>query len=435
VQARLRYKRHVNRLVRVLVLVAGSACGHGSTTPSDEAERFERGSGVARDYTRAVRIYEDRCAQRHDRVACRKLAFALLSDRGEPRVAVDPRPLLKTACEQGDWLACVPPYAPLDPDRASAACKAGTPAACLAVTWAHPFNQSGTVEDEDHIRLERACNRDILEACDQLVVIARNAHESASSAASTRVQRACDAGDADACDALGHPLAPAELCRANDFRACAKTDDTAALDRACDHQIVDACEKLAIAARDADPPDPKAAARFARACAVGSALCNKSHPDDLAIGCDAYRPSRVPADRRVHLPALKGTDAKGAPWTAVAGTPFLILSADKDTPPQRYADVARRLAPAVAVYVIAPQGTAPDVFAPAKVVTLDAASAAAPLAAAGPADPGDPLGQHLGDGWPTVVDTTLTPRAVLSLQSGTFPATLARCTTGLLALP
>lgn len=427
------------RFASLLVLGLVVACGCGSARDRgwrDEAERFERGSGVARDYTRAVRIYEDRCAGgRGALVACRKLGVALLSDRGEPHLAVDPRPLLTTACAHGDWLACVPPFAPLDPDKASTACEAGAPAACLAVTWAHPFNQSGTVESEDDHRFERACNGEILESCEQIVVNARNAHQIASSSASTRVQRACDAGDADACEALGHPLAPAELCRANDFRACAKTGETAALDRACNRSVVDACEKLAIAARDADPPDPKAAEKFERACALGSSLCNTRHPDDLAIGCDEYRPARVPAARRVHLPALKGTDVKGAPWTAPTGRPFLILGLESTIPPEHYAEAARRLAPGVAVYVIAPQGTAPASFAPAEVITIDAASAAAPLAAPGAPDPGDPLNLHLGNGWPTVVDATLTPRAVLSLESGILPATLARCTQGLLTLP
>ena len=421
------------RFASVLVLLVPFACGHKSKGPTDEATRFERGNGVARDYTRALHIHEDRC-DHGDPVACRKLAIAVLANRGEPRKPVDAPALLTAACQHGDWLACVPPIAPLDPDKASAACDAGTLPACVAVTWAHAFNQSGTVEAEDDRRLERACDGKILEACEQLVERARNARE-ASPAASPQVQHACDAGDADACTALGHPIAPAELCRASDFRACAATDDPAALGRACDHRITAACEKLAIAARDADPPDPHVVEKFARACAAGSTICKQNRPEDLAIGCAAYRPARVPADRRVHVAPPTGTDAKGAAWTAPAGRPFLILGLRGDTAPDRYADVARRLSPSIAVYVIAPQGTDPAPYAPAQLVVLDAASAAAPLAATTHPDPGNPLERHLGDGWPTIVDANLTPRAVLSLESGIVPATLARCTTGVIALP
>lgn len=420
----------------MLMLLAPVACHRGSKNPADEARRFELGSGVARDYTRALHVYEDRCDDgRGDAIACRKLAFAVLTNRGEPRQRVDARALLATACQHGDWLACVPPLAPLDPEKAAAACKAGTAAACIAVTWAHPYNQSGTVEEEDHRRLERACDGDILEACEQLVTNARNANRHPTAGAYARVQHACDAGDADACDALGHPIPAAELCRANDFRACADTDDPAALERACDHRIASACEKVALAARDADPPDPHVVERFTRACAVGASICKGNRPEDLAIGCAAYRPARVPAARRVHPSPPKGTDAKGAAWTAPAGRPFLILGMQDGIAPERYADVARRLAPAVDVYVIASGGTDPGPFSPAQLVVLDAASAAAQLATAGPPDPGNPLERHLGDGWPTVVDASLTPRAVLSLENGIVPATLARCTNGLLALP
>jgi hypothetical protein len=401
--------------------------------PSDEAVWFERGIGVARDYTGALRVYEHRCDNGHgDLVACRKLAFLLLMNRGVPQHAADPRRLLTTACEHGDWLACVPPIVPLDSDKASAACEAGNPAACLAVTWTDAFNQSGTVEDEDDDRLVRACIGAVLEACEELVT---RAQTSPSDAARARVQHACDDGDADACAALGHPLANAELCRANDFRACAETDDPAALDKACSQRIASACEKLAIAARDTDPPDPQVAAKYARACALGAAVCTRNWKQDVPIGCDAYHPTRVPANRRVHLPALTGTDAHGAPWTAAAGRPFLMLGLQRGVTPDRYADVARRLAPGVAVYVIAPAGTDAAPFAPAQLVTLDDASGAAPVAAAGPPDPGSSLDLRVGDAWPTVVDASFTPRAVLSLGSGIVPATLARCTKGLLAEP
>jgi hypothetical protein len=422
----------VLRFASVLVLLVSFACGHKSKGPSDEATRFERGNGVARDYTRALHIHEDRC-DHGDPVACRKLAIAVLANRGEPRKPVDAPALLTAACQHGDWLACVPPIAPLDPDKASAACDAGTLPACVAVTWAHAFNQSGTVEAEDDRRLERACDGKILEACEQLVERARNARETAPAAAA-QVQQACDAGDADACDALGHPIAAADLCRANDFRACAATDDPAALERACDHRIADACEKLAVKARDADAPDPHVVEKFARACALGAAFCTKNWREDVPIGCAAYHPARVPADQRVHLAAPNGTDAKGAAWTAPAH-PFLIIGLRQDEPPEHYAEVARRLSPSIAVYVIAPQGTDPGPYAPARLVVLDAASAAAPLAATTRPDPGSPLERRLGDGWPTIVDASFTPRAVLSLEGGIVPATLARCATGLLAVP
>jgi hypothetical protein len=126
----------------------------------------------------------------------------------------------------------------------------------------------------------------------------------------------------------------------------------------------------------------------------------------------------------------------GLPWSAPTRRPFLMFGARNDTSPERYAEVARRLAPNVDVYVVAERVPSPAAFAPARVVSLTPASAAAPVAAAaGSPASGDPLVLTLGAGWPTVVDAAGAPRAILSIESGITPATLARCTRGLVAMP
>ena len=134
---------------------------------------------------------------------------------------------------------------------------------------------------------------------------------------------------------------------------------------------------------------------------------------------------------------MHGTDARGARWSASANRPLLVIGARAETPPDRYAQTARRLSPDVDVVVLAPSGTDARPYSPATVVSLDPKLAANALAAptSASATPGDPLGNHLGDGWPTIIDGTGTPRAVLSVPLGIQPATLARCVQGILAEP
>ena len=85
----------MKRLVLVVPLLAISACsGQGSRATTSEAaegtvelaRRYELGDGVPRDYTRAILIYDARCAGGDgDLVACRKLVAAQVAHRGELR--------------------------------------------------------------------------------------------------------------------------------------------------------------------------------------------------------------------------------------------------------------------------------------------------------------------------------------------------------------
>jgi hypothetical protein len=417
----------------------GSGAIH-STENDDEALRYERGNGVARDYTRAAQIYEKRCDQGHgDLVACRKLFTAIVKNRGEPR---DRRPdvgWLVRGCQRGDWLSCVSTLVPYDFEKADAACEKGNPAACVAAMRGAITTQSGTVEFQDHERLERACDGALTEACILILATPRSESQSVRPEVVRRVESACRLGDADACDALKQPIAPSELCRANDFQACAAAGlagDAVALERACVHGIPKACGQLAIEARDSDPPDPRVAMRFARACEVGAEdVCRQNRPVDLAIGCAGYQVARVPVARRLRLPPIHGTDARGKPWSAAPNRSYFIVGARAATPPAQLSEVGRRIAPS-AVYVVNQTEMQPELFAPAIPVTLDPNFAASVIAtAASPPEPGDPLAAQIGRGLPTIVDGTGTPRAVLSVEFGVVPATLARCVQGLLAEP
>jgi hypothetical protein len=398
---------------------------------------------VARDYRRAAQIYEQRCRRGEgDLAACRELVFAALRHRGDAKiVGFDGAAVLQRACDHGDWQACAFRAVDFDRAKARAACDAGTPAACVAAVSADAFSQSGTVEDEDRQRLERACRADFVEACIDLTGPGRQA---LAPDLAEHLRRACKAGDADACAAAGTPISPAELCRAHDYEACAvagKTDP-AALERACDAGVPSACTDLAVRARDADPPDPTVVARFQRACRLGGVIsghdaCLENKPGDLAIGCGAYMPARIPAAHRTHLPPLHGTDPSGAGWSATT-KPFVLLLARASDPAQRvspaaYGDLARRLAPDVATYVYARRGEDPAAYAPAAAVVLDL-SLADQRIATGPAT--QPLMDGtLGHDVSIVVDGSGVPRAVLRFEDGLVPATLASCVRGLLAEP
>src|SRR5690349_18458250 len=128
-------------------------------------------------------------------------------------------------------------------------------------------------------------------------------------------------------------------------------------------------------ARAPRPTIPPRSTRRARIASPAPARSWRSQRATPIRPIPRSRPrTRVQAGRRVHLPSLTGTDAHGAPWVAPAGRPFLLLGLDGDITPDRYAEIARRLAPAVAVYVIAPASADPAPFAPAQLVSLDDAS-------------------------------------------------------------
>lgn len=442
----------MTRLAFAILLVAAACSSRGSrgpgatsgtdaTAPDTEelALRYERGDGVPRDYTRAIRIYETLCAGGDgDLVACRRMVANHTEHRGQLRdPRIDPFGLLTRACRGGDWLSCGL-YVPFDEAAAQAACDGDQPAACLAINSTHYMSQSGTVESEDDDRRKRACDGGVIEACLEIVTHANNADEAAPPEVVTVVGRECDRGDADACEVLGKAIDPAELCRADDFEACAEVgqNDAAALEKACEHEIVESCETIALRARDADPPDPRVADYFERACRLGSDVaCRQNKPKDLAIGCAAYQPTRVPDTQRRQLPRLGGTVA-GVKWSAPKDRPFVVQRYDeRNGEPTLYGEIARRLGDDTGVYVLVDSSADPAEFAPAIALVLDPNLADERLTAATKHSVGSALGLRLRNGWPTIVDVFDTPRAILSTEWGIHPGTLARCARGILAEP
>lgn len=411
------------------VLIALAACGAPHVT-GDAALRYERGDGVPRDYTRAVTIYAERCARGNgDPVACRKVVDALITKRGDLSglrgLDMTVLQLLTKACHAGDWLSCIPVVG-LDTDRARAACDAGSAVACLALAdqrIAPNFNGNNAAEAADRAR---ACRADLLDACIEMVGPSGIDLASVSPDVQRRVVDACQQGDADACAALGQPLAADLLCRAHDFKACSMTGNAADLETACTHGVDDACGKIALAARDADPPDPHVVEMFARACRHGPAIvdrinvCDMNRPVDLAIGCAAYSPIRIPRDQRTALPTGLGGSGRAFAFVGHGGIPPDVLT-----------EVARRLAPDIAVYVQAVGAPLPS--APATAVTLDAALATASIATR--MSPVDPRALPFGQSNFVVVDAMGIPRAILAGGYGFVPATLARCIRGLVAEP
>jgi TPR repeat protein len=399
---------------------------------------YERGDGAPRDYTMANQIHQKLCADgRGDLVACRRLVENHTRHRGElddPRV--DVWKLLTLACQGGDWLSCGA-YIPFDEAAALAACESDQPAACLAINSMHFMSQSGTLEQEDAERRRRACRGGVLEACLEIVTYAGYADEAPPEEAAAAVTAACDQGDADACAALGKPIDPAELCRANDYEACAiaGASDPGPLAKACDHDVLEACESLAFAARDADPPDPRVVEYFDRACKLKSdEACRQNKPQDLEIGCGAYLPARVPGASRRSLPRLTGT-VGGSAWSAPEDQPFLVFTYDtRNNGADVYPRLAQALGDDVAVYVLvyADADTDATELAPAIAVVLDPALADERLTT----ETGvmSRLSRPLRAG-AAVVDATGVPRALFSTEWGIVPATMARCTRAILAEP
>ena len=204
----------------VAVVVATSACQRKHPDVAlQQAGRYERGDGVARDFRRAAELLEQSCDHgRGDASACRRLAVAQWRGRGVPKQALVGA-LLLHACERGDWLACGV-YVPFDEAKAQAACDGSQPEACVALASLRVFSQSGEVEFERLEFLARACERSVLEGCFQLVEMLGDQAAAEASDAIERIRAECKRGDVDACAAAGTPIPPRELCAAGDLEAC-----------------------------------------------------------------------------------------------------------------------------------------------------------------------------------------------------------------------
>jgi len=206
----------------VLVATAAACSGKprkASDAALEQAGRYERGDGVARDYRRAAELLAQSCDHgRGNASACRRLAIAQSRGRGVPQQLLVGA-LLQHACDHGDWLACEV-YVPFDKAKAHAACDGKQPEACVALASLLVFIQSGTVELERRELLARACQRSVLEGCVLLVELLGDRAAEEALFALERVRAECSRGDADACAAAGTPIPPSELCAAGDHEAC-----------------------------------------------------------------------------------------------------------------------------------------------------------------------------------------------------------------------
>lgn len=420
-------------LAVVLVLVAGccrSPRGHGPTerqaaTDLVEATRYERGDGVPRDYRKAAELLQRACADgRGSPVACRRLALARRAARGVP--LGDGRKEMRQACSGGDLIACAHEYR-LDPEKADAACERGNAEAC----YAYYLMPSSDPNRDRSLALQLtardiACKAGVLEAC-------ASSFSLDDDVAVARLRPACRAGDADACKTLERPIDEAVLCAAFDYQACATRGfrgDTAALETACDANIAEACEGVAVLARDADVPPPNVLALMERACRAGAKRACGQRADELASGCAAYGVRIIqPGDRRAPLP-LSGTDIMGAPWSATAGPlltiPYGLLSSeDLDA-------IAARSSFAVVGLRRASDRPFEPALARATSLVVDESTATAKVAASGSSDYLSLIGAWL------LLDEALVPVAAIFPNAGRSPpnfspASLARCATHTLA--
>jgi ABC-type phosphate transport system substrate-binding protein len=263
--------------------------GRGAGGPSlAQAEAFERGAGVARDYTRAAAIYEQLCQDgKGDVVACRRLVEAIAEARGvkfERERLVD----LSTAMclAAGDpascsiamfmWFRRDAPTTPMtraieqkleeiDAEHFEERCEAGEVRACegYLTLSGMAFSQSGTVEEKRRAATAVRCADGHVASCGELIEEVTGCGALADPQpcvdrvvddwsqrygtdelqALERLRGWCKAGDAQACKALpGQAIAWAALCDAHDYGACAELGcrgDAAARKLAAAHGLDD----------------------------------------------------------------------------------------------------------------------------------------------------------------------------------------------------
>lgn len=265
---------------------------HRSGPTLEQARAFERGTGVPRDYRRSAAIYDRLCADgRGSLEACHELVDAILEGRG---VTSDRRraAILETAlCQRGDATACVV-SAILDEsggggaaagskpedafERAQQACAKQDGRACLLLAELRGGDGS-TAERDRREKYGVACRAGLVEGCRHVAfhlvmcgepevddaagceartVTAWRANTSDADRvdAADRLQRACTAGDARACQSLPTRQLPrTELCAAHDYGACAELGcigDDAAEKLALDHGMTH--PNCYVAGKDAD---------------------------------------------------------------------------------------------------------------------------------------------------------------------------------------
>jgi len=413
-----------------LAVLAAAACCAGANRGSghadiDLAARYERGDSVPRDFRKAAELLSRSCSDgRGIPSACRRLALARARGRGVPVDRGGER-LLSIACKRGDWLACVGPIS-FDEDTAEAACRAGKHEACLALANLEAGSDSGAQQDERWGYIEAACRAGVLEGCHALAQVGLDSDDTGAAIATARLTEACRRGDADACDSVGKPIAARELCDAGDYRACAAIDDSGTLALACDNNVLESCEHLALRAVDAEPADPHAVEYLARACRLGSIkACEYNRPAEIATGCVAYHAYIIAPEHRRKVPHLHGVDATGRPWTAPTG-PLLVLANTGLVLPTAYDEVARHVDIPVVVAADPRTSADPPPLERATPVRLDASFTDEPVVT-GAHD----LSVYRVARANSIIDRDDVVRAVL-WGGPTVPATFARCVRHLL---
>lgn len=304
----------------VLVVVLGCRGGARRAAPLPpagpslaQAEAFERGAGVERDYARAAAVYEQLCQDgKGDVVACRRLVDAIAEARG---VTFDRQRLIDLSTAMclaaGDpgscavavfiWLRRDAPATAtsraieqkleeIDAAHFEERCEAGDARACegyLTIGGWFP-SQSGTVEEKRNDATAVRCADGHVASCadvvedvtgcgalpdpqpciDRIVDDWTQQYGDRELRALERLRGWCKAGDATACKALpGQAIARAALCAAHDYGACAELGclgDAAAGQLAAAHGVDDDCASvLAAASPDADAAvDAPGAARL-----------------------------------------------------------------------------------------------------------------------------------------------------------------------------
>jgi TPR repeat protein len=250
----MRYTMHMRlRAIGVLVtMVVACANPRGTRT----ALQYERGTVVAHDPVRAMKLLEIAC-ERNSSFACKELGTRYLEGAGVPKDLTKAVGLLRTACELGMPMLCVELGAMVGegshgaaPDETAAmelhtiACEQGLVAACKiknqiwpeGVSQAEQRERDAARAAEDANRGKEACEEGDMPACGNLgaQMIDGNGVPADPSAGQRLLQGACDAGDAPSCTFLAIFLldgekSPRDPTRARKLltKACALNDSVA----------------------------------------------------------------------------------------------------------------------------------------------------------------------------------------------------------------
>jgi phosphate transport system substrate-binding protein len=278
---------------------------HAQTSWLASAQAAERGTGMARDYTKAAAIYATACNEgRGDVAACRRLIGAIGEARGVDRDVMRAVTIARAICARHDLVGCVvvayaaprvsgerdeEPVvkAELARDRdLGSECDRGDASACeAALAMQFPnFQGSSGVEEKQNALRAAACRAGVLDGCvallegldlcrfeagaarcaDKLIAEWKHYEDRDHLDALDRVRGECDRGDAEACETLpGREIAYDVRCRAHDWGACAAMacrGDKAAEEQAKRHAAEANCTKEGslAEARSAPPPRTRA---------------------------------------------------------------------------------------------------------------------------------------------------------------------------------